>query len=330
MRKRIYALLMAAVMMLGVSACGSAGSDSADGPTPTVKSMTMGTGGTTGTYYAFGNVLAGYMDEASGIFINVVSTGGSTANIYNIDDTVNQLGTVQSDVMSYAWDGIKSFEQDGKIHSFQTLGGLYEEAVQIVTMDEDIKTVADLKGKTVSIGAPGSGVYFNAIDVLGAYGLTEQDIRAEYLSFGESTDAMKDGKIDAAFIVSGAPTNAITELATTNGVYLVNIEEDKADALIEICPYYNKHIIPGGTYKGLDEDTHTLSIKATMIVSANSAEEDVYNLTKGIYDNIAAIAGTHAKGNELSLENAVSGMPVPFHAGAAKYFAEHGIEVPVE
>ena len=112
----------------------------------------MGTGGTTGTYYAFGNVLAGYMDEASGIFINVVSTGGSTANIYNIDDTVNQLGTVQSDVMSYAWDGIKSFEKDGKIHSFRTLGGLYEEAVQIVTMDEDIKTVADLKGKTAREG----------------------------------------------------------------------------------------------------------------------------------------------------------------------------------
>ena len=332
MKKRIYALLLAAVMMFGVSACASRGSDSADGegPTPTVKSMTMGIGGTTGTYYAFGNVLAGYMDEASGIFINVVSTGGSTANIYNIDDTVNQLGTVQSDVMSYAWDGIKSFVEDGKIHSFRTLGGLYEEAVQIVTMDEDIETVADLKGKTVSIGAPGSGVYFNAVDVLGAYGMTEEDIRAEYLSFGESTDAMKDGKIDAAFIVSGAPTNAITELATTNGVYLVDIEDDKADALIEICPYYNKHIIPGGTYKGLDEDTHTLSIKATMIVSAKSAEEDVYNLTKGIYDNIEAIGKTHAKGLELSLENATTGMPVPFHAGAAKYFAEHGIEVPVE
>ena len=150
MKKRIYALFMAAVMALGVTACG--GRDAAadgEGPTPTVKSMTMGTGGTTGTYYAFGNVLAGYIDKASGIFINVVSTGGSTANIYNIDDTVNQLGTVQSDVMSYAWDGVKSFEKDGKIRSFRTLGGLYEEAVQIVTMDDDIKTVADLKGKTV-------------------------------------------------------------------------------------------------------------------------------------------------------------------------------------
>ena len=129
-----------------------------------------------------------------------------------------------------------------------------------------------------------------------AYDLTEKDIRAEYLSFGESTDAMKDGKVDAAFIVSGAPTNAITELATTNGVYLVNIEDDKADLLIERCPYYNKHTIKGGTYSSLAEDTHTVSIKATMIVSAQSSEQDVYQLTKGIFDNIEGITGVHAKG----------------------------------
>ena len=332
MKNKILLVLQLLLLTVFFSACGTSADTAADPnrPTPTVKSMTMGTGGTTGTYYAFGNVLSGYMNDASGIFINVVSTGGSTANIYNIDDTVNQLGTVQSDVMSYAWDGSKSFEADGEIRSFRVLGGLYEEAVQIVTMKKDIKTVADLKGKTVSIGAPGSGVYFNAIDVLGAYGLTEEDIRAEYLSFGESTDAMKDGKVDAAFIVSGAPTNAITELSTTNGVYLVNIEDEKADALIERCPYYNKHTIKGGTYSSLPEDTNTVSIKATMIVSAKSSEQDVYQLTKGIFDNIEGITGIHAKGSELSLENATTGMPVPFHAGAAKYFAEKGITVPVE
>ncbi len=287
----------------------------------------MGTGGTTGTYYAFGNVLSGYMTEASGISLKVVSTDGSAANIYGIDDGLYQLATVQSDVMAYAWEGSKSFEEDGEIHSFKVIGGLYEEAVQIVTMDSSIKTVADLAGKTVSIGAPGSGVYFNAIDVLGAYGLTEEDIKAEYLSFGDSTDAMKDGKIDAAFIVAGPPTTAITELATTNGVYLVNIEDSVADELIASCPYYNKYVIPAGTYAGLDEDTYTVSIKATMIVSSDASEEDVYNLTAGIFDNIEAITSAHAKGAELSLENATSGMPVPFHEGAAKYFSEHGIEV---
>ena len=335
MKKRIIALLLAAVFLLAFAACGG-DSPAAATPTPDANpagpasgGMTMGTGGTTGTYYAFGNVLSGYMKDASGINVNVVSTDGSAANIYGIDDGLYQLATVQSDVMAYAWEGSKSFEADGAIQSFLVIGGLYEEAVQIVTMDASIKTVADLAGKTVSIGAPGSGVYFNAIDVLTAYGLSESDIKAEYLSFGESTDAMKDGKIDAAFIVAGPPTNAITELATTNGVYLVNIEDAKADELISMCPYYNKYVIPAGTYTGLDEDTYTVSIKATMIVSADAAEEDVYNLTAGIFDNIEAITGAHAKGAELSVENATSGMAVPFHPGAAKYFSEKGITVEV-
>ena len=134
--------------------------------------------------------------------------------------------------MAYAAEGSRSFEKDGAMDSFRAIGGLYEEAVQIITLDESIKTVADLKGKTVSIGAPGSGVYFNAVDVLGAYGMTEADVKAEYLSFGESTDAMKDGKIDAAFIVAGAPTNAVSELSTTNKVYLVSIDDDAAAKLM--------------------------------------------------------------------------------------------------
>ncbi len=316
--KKMLSLTLVLILMLALAACGKTGA----------SQMTMGTGGPTGTYYAFGNVLSGTMNTESGIAINVVSTGGSGANIYGIDDGLYQLATVQSDVMAYAWEGSKTFSEDGAITSFNVIGGLYAEAVQIVTMDADIKTVADLKGKTVSIGAPGSGVYFNAVDVLAAYGLSESDIKAEYLSFGDSTDAMKDGKIDAAFIVAGAPTNAITELATTNGVYLVSIEDAKADELIDLCPYYNKYIIPAGTYNGQTEDVATVSIKATMIVSADASDEDVYNLTKGIFGHISEITAAHGKGSELSLENATTGMAVPFHPGAAKYFAEQGITVP--
>lgn len=301
--------------------------NSGDAPTPAASNMVMGTGGTTGTYYAFGNVLSGYMTDASGVAINVVSTDGSAADIYGVDDGMYQLATVQSDVMAYAWEGSKTFADDGEIKSFLVIGGLYEEAVQIVTMDPNIKTVADLEGRNVSIGAPGSGVYFNAIDVLEAYGLSEDSIKPQYLSFGESTDAMKDGKIDAAFIVAGPPTPAITELCTTNGAYLVNIEDSVADELLKACPYYNKHVIPAGTYAGIDEDTYTVSVKATMIVSADADEGDVYNLTAGIFNNIEAITGAHAKGAELSLENATSGMAVPFHPGAAKYYADNGITV---
>ena len=331
MKKKLFAVLaLVLAMCMMLCACGSDAADTGDtakNDAVEYDSMTMGTGGTTGTYYAFGNVLSGFMNEASDIAINVVSTDGSAANIYGIDDGLYQLATVQSDVMAYAWEGSKSFEEDGEIKSFLVIGGLYEEAVQIVTMDPAIKTVADLKGKTVSIGAPNSGVFFNAVDVLEAYGMDyEADIKAEYLSFGDSTDAMKDGKIDAAFIVAGPPTTAIVELATTNDVYLVSIEDDIADKLIEVCPYYNKYTIPADAY-GLDTDVQTVSIKATMIVSADASEDAVYDLTAGIFDNIDAITVQHGKGAELSIDNATTGMAVPFHAGAAKYFAEQGITV---
>ena len=194
-------------------------------------------------------------------------------------------------------------------------------------MDPEVKSVADLKGKTVSIGAPGSGVYFNAVDVLTAAGLTEADIKAQYQSFADSADALKDGKIDAAFIVAGAPTPAITELCTTNSAYLVPIDGAVADKLMADCPFYTVYEIPAGTYAGQDAAVKTVTVKATLIVDAAASEADVYNLTAAIFDNIDAITAEHAKGAELSLENATSGMTVPFHAGAAKYFAEKGITV---
>ena len=140
---------------------------------------------------------------------------------------------------------------------------------------------------------------------------------------------MKDGKIDAAFIVAGAPTTAISDLATSNEVYLVSIDDEHAATLMERCPYYTQYTIPAGTYNGLDEDVKTVTVKATLIVSADAAEDDVYELTKAIFENIDAITEGHSKGAELSLENAVDGIDVPFHAGAAKYFAEQGITVAV-
>ena len=194
-------------------------------------------------------------------------------------------------------------------------------------MDPNVKSVADLAGKSVSIGAPGSGTYFNAMDVLGAAGLTEADIKPQYQSFADSTDALKDGKIDAAFIVAGAPTAAITELCTTNDAYLVPIDGAVADKLMADCPFYTSYSIPAGTYKGQDADVTTVTVKATLIVTASASDDDVYNLTKAIFDNVDAIAAENGKGKELSVENATSGMSAPFHAGAAKYYAEKGVTV---
>ena len=314
--KKLICVVLCLIMALSLVACGGAASK-----------MTMGTGGTAGTYYGYGNILGQYIKNHAGIEVTAVPTDGSKANIQGIAAGDYQLGTVQSDVMSYAWEGTRSFEKDGKVDSFRVVAGLYAEAVQLVTMDPNIKSVKDLKGKKVSIGAPGSGVYFNAMDVLAAAGLSEEDIQPQYQSFGDSADALKDGKIDAAFVVAGAPTPAITELCISKQAYLVPIDGDVAKKMMESCPFYTTYTIPAKTYNGQEQDVTTVTVKATLIVSASASEDDVYKLTKAIFENVSAITAENAKGAELSLENATTGMTAPFHAGAAKYFAEKNITV---
>ncbi len=315
--KRILSVLLILVMAFSLVACNKG-----------ATTMTMGTGSPTGTYYNYGGIIGQYITNEAKITVNAVSTGGSKDNIQGIDSGDYQLGTVQSDVMDYAWNGTRSFEEDGKIDTFRTVAGLYAEAVQLVTVNPDIKTVADLKGKKVSIGAPGSGVYFNAMDVLAAAGLTDADIEPQYQNFDESADALKDGKIDAAFIVAGAPTPAITELSMTNSnVRIVPIDGEIAEKLMKDNSFYSVYKIPAETYEGQSEEIATVTVKATLIVSADASEDDVYKLTAAIFDNMEDIAKEHAKGKELSLENATEGLSVPFHKGAAKYFKEKGIEV---
>ncbi len=210
------------------------------------KALTFGTGGESGTYYAFGGVLSSYVTTNGGLSVTAVTSNGSKANVEDLTAGNIQLAFVQSDVMSYAYNGERLF--DAPVEGFSVVAALYMEQVQIVTTNSAIKSVADLKGKSVSIGAAGSGVYFNAIDVLEAYGMTESDIKAVYQSFGDSADSLKDGKIDAAFIVAGAPTTAITDLATAGNVSLVSLDAEHVSALLESSPYYSAYTIPAGTY----------------------------------------------------------------------------------
>lgn len=314
--RRIVSLLLAAALMCGIlSGCSGK------------KRMMFGTGGTAGTYYSYGGILAQYMTNYSDAKVTAVSTGGSKVNIQSIQDGDFQLGFSQSDVLAYAWNGTKSFEKDGPTHDFRVLGGLYAETVQLITMDEDIDSVDDLKGKSVSIGEAGSGVYFNALDVLEGAGLSIDDITPQYQSFEDSKESLKDGKIDAAFIVAGAPTSAITELATTNGVSLVNIDGDLRDQILEDCPYYTEYTIPADTYPGQSEPVETITVTATVVVSADLDEDTVYQLTAALFDHAEEIGKENAKGTELNLQTATNGMEAPFHKGAAKYYAEHGITV---
>lgn len=286
------------------------------------------TGGQAGTYYAFGNVLAQHATNNAGVTITALTSDGSKANIEAIEDGLAELGFVQSDVMAYAYNGTNLFE-GMPIKDFSTVAALYPEDVQIVTCNPDIKTVADLKGKTVSIGAPNSGVYFNAIDILGAYDITEQDIKATYQSFGDSADSLKNGQIDAAFIVAGAPTTAITDLSTSQQAYLVALDDEHADQLIQSNPYYVKATIPAGTYPGINTDTLTVAVEAVVIASNDVSEDDIYAFVKDIFDAAAdpTAASAHAKYQELNLEKAASVVTVPYHPGAAKYFKEESIDV---
>ena len=326
--KKILALVLALCLVLALGAVACA--DDAVAPKDGGSKLIFTTGGEAGTYYGFGSVLAQKVSEVTSTNVTAIVSGGSKANIDALDIGDAKLGFSQSDVLAYAYAGTRTFEEYGEpVTSFSIVAPLYMEQVQIVTLNPEIKTVADLAGKTVSIGAAGSGVYFNAIDLLGAYGLTEDDLKPTYQSFADSVEALQDGQIDAAFVVAGAPTTAVTSLAATNSVYLVSLDDEHIDALLDGSPYYAKAVIPADTY-GMPEDAVTVAIGAVVLAANDVADVDVYNFLCGVFENLEDLAKVHDKANELSLEFASSLIGVPYHPGAVQFFADKGIEVPAE
>ena len=314
--KKLLSLCLALLAVLAIASCSK----------DKKATYRFITGGAAGTYYAFGSVIAQHASNHTDYrFVGLVGPG-SQGNILALQDGTADLAFAQSDVLSYAYQGVNNFAQTGKMECFSAVAALYSEQVQIVTLDPSIKTVADLRGKTVSIGASGSGVYFNAIDILGVYGLIEQDIKATYQSFGDSADALKDGKIDAAFIVAGAPTTAVTDLATTKKVHLVSLDEMHANILIARSPYYTKSVIPKETY-GLERDAQTVAVSAVIVARDDMPGEAVYSLCADIFDNAPKLASSHAKYKEVFPAYGASVRTVPYHPGAARYFAEQGLEV---
>ena len=317
MKKRIVATaLVCSMAFAGLSSVYAA------------DNLTLGTGGTTGTYYAVGGVMATVLNPLmENANLTVTSTGASKANIQLIDVEEADLAIVQNDVMYYAYTGTDLFEEEGAYETFSSVAGLYDETIQIVTCNDAIASVADLKGKTVSVGDAGSGVEFNAKQILEAYDMTFDDINVVNASFGDSADSLKDGKIDAAFIVAGAPTTAVVDLATTKAIHLVQLDEEHIKTLQDKYDFYTATTIPAGTYDGVEEDATTVSVRATLIASNNVSEDAVYELLKAMFDNQEALIAGHAKFEFLNLEDAVKGISVPFHAGAKKYYEEQGVTV---
>lgn len=328
-RKRLSLLALMLAFVLILAACGNDSSDSGDNDADKEKKdekvfLNLITGGTGGTYYPLGGAFAQFITDNTSADTTAQSSGASAENMEAISSKKADLALVQTDIASYATEGKLMFE--GKaVSNAKAIASLYPETVQIVTTDKTgIKSVEDLKGKSVSVGAPGSGTYANAEQILEVYGMTMDDIKAQHLSFDESTGGIQDGTIDAAFITAGAPTGAVESLAATSTVVVLPIDEDKMDALIKKYPYYAKDEIPANTYKMADA-VPTVAIQAMLIVRDDMDEQLVYDITKAIYENLDKLT---VKKDAIKLENALNGVGIDVHPGAQKYFDEKGVKAP--
>ena len=333
MKKNKFLLFMVlSVFALILAACGGDDDESTDSkdtstdgedtatetPDYGVDLMSVLTGGTQGTYYALGGTFADLISTETGVKTTAEVSQASAANMTALQNGDGEVAFVQTDIAFYATEGSEMFKEP--IDTISALGALYPETIQLVTLaDSGIKSYEDLKGKKVSVGAPGSGTYANAEQLLEIHGLTMDDIEAQNLDFGESADSIQSGQIDAAFITAGYPTGAVEALNATKVVSIVPVSAEKAEELIAKYPYYAVDTIPAGTY-GLAEDVPAVSVLAMLAVNKDLSDDLVYAMTKAIYSNTSKIS--HAKGALIKAETALDGIGIEIHPGAQKYFDE--------
>jgi len=314
---KILALAALAALVPSFSFAGGQGDQGAN--------LILATGGTSGTYYPFGGAMAQIWNKnIPGMNVTAQSTGASKENIRLVGKGEADLAIVQNDVMDYAFNGVELFSGE-KVEGFRTIATLYPEIVQIVVSpDSGIGSVADMKGKRISVGDAGSGVEANAKQILEAYGLSFSDLKAAHLSFKESAAGVKDKQLDGFFVTAGVPNAAIQELSALAPVKIISIDAAAADKLMGKYKFYTKVSIPAATYNGMGADASTVAVKATLIVRKDLSEKVVYDLTKTLFEKQADLALAHAKGKDLSLSSAVQGASIDFHPGALKYYKEKG------
>ncbi len=308
----------------GTEESGGEGSgDSAEGEGETPDFLTLLTGGTSGTYYPLGGEMASNITDETGIQTDALSSNASADNIVDLQAGEADLAMVQTDTVAQAVEGSGAFEGEA-VENVLALGSLYPETVQIVTTaDSGIESVEDLEGRSVSVGAPGSGTFYNAEQILEVHGLSiEDDIEAQNLDFGESTGGIQDGNIDAAIITGGTPTGAVEELTATVDVKILPVEQDKIDELVEQYPFYAEDTVESGTY-GIEEDVTTVAVLAMIAVSDSLSEDAVYDITAAIYENTESMA--HARAEDITIDSALDGIGIDMHPGAQRYFDEQGV-----
>lgn len=301
----------------------------------------IGTGGTAGTYFPIGGLIANAISNppgsrtcadggscgVPGVVATAVASNGSVANVNAINSGSMQSGFTQSDVAYWAYNGSGIYEGRPKVDALRAIANLYPESFHLVVRKgAGIKTIKDLKGKRMSLDEPGSGTLVDARLILAAYGMTEKDVKAEYLKPQQSADKLKDGALDAFFSVSGWPQGAIAELAATTGIDLVPIDGPEAENLIKQYGFFAADEIPDGAYKGVT-GVKTVSVNAIWATSSKQPDQLIYNITAALWNPSTRklLDSGHAKGKAIKLETAIQGLGIPLHAGAEKFYKEKGL-----
>jgi TRAP transporter TAXI family solute receptor len=288
----------------------------------------IGTGGTAGTYYPIGGMIANAVSVPGKIVATAQASNGSLANVNAVAGGSMESGFSQSDVATWAQKGTGIFEGKPNIPELRLIANLYPETVHVVVKKgSGIKSINDLKGKRVALDEPGSGTLVNARLILAAYGIKETDIKPEYIKPNQAGDKMKDGSLDAFFFTGGAPAGAIAELASAGGgVDILPIDGPQAEALKKSSGFFADDVIAADTYKGVGQ-VKTLAVGAQWVTSDKADAALVYEITKALFSDAAqkTLAAGHAKGKYITKENAVKGAGIPFHPGAERFYREAGV-----
>jgi hypothetical protein len=322
MKKVLLIVLMAALF---------AGAAFAEGRSET-SFVTIGTGGVTGVYYPTGGAISRMVNAKPeyGVRATVESTGGSVFNINAVLSGDLDFGIAQSDRQFQAYNGLAEWTDLGPQEDLRAVFSIHPESITLVaSVDSGINGIADLAGKRVNIGNPGSGNLQNSLDVLAAFGLTEADINAEQVSAVEAPSLLQDGRIDAFFYTVGHPNGNITE--STSGrvrVKIVPIEGPQIRALLDEYSYYAASRIPASAYPSAANDTpfvNSVGVKATLVTSADVSDDVVYAITKEVFDNFETFKGLHPAYQVLTPEDMLTGLSAPIHPGALRYYREAGL-----
>jgi len=293
------------------------------------QQLSIATGGTGGVYYPMGGGLAEIINKnVEGYSASAEVTGASVENMGLVATGDADLAIGLADTVAQAQTGTGRFDGQ-QLEMIRGVASLYANMVQIVTLDgSGINSLADLKGKRVSIGAPGSGTEVNAAQILEANGITYDDIEEQRLNFNETADALANGDIDAGFWSVGAPTSSILNLATSQKIKMIPLSEDEIAAARKANPIFASTKLPGGIYNGVDSEVAVVGVPNVLVASSAMDEELVYKITKAMFEHIADLRAVHPAANQTTVEFTLNATPIPLHPGAIRYYEETGATIP--